>query len=335
MVYKIALFEGDKNDATLYYLDIIKDAIQLAGNDVEYIDSLYSINYDDIVVEITPKAYWKIRKLNKAKRKIHWFQGVTPEEVDFYEMPWIKKLLSKIRYSIFERMILKRSDFNFFVSNTMLSHYKQKYGYNKNNYFVMPCFNQPLLDKAFYDEKYLRPTFVYTGNLAKWQCFEPMVALFLQIKKNLPNATLAIYTKDSERAKVILSKYGVEAEIKYVPYQQLSEEIMQYKYGFILREDNIVNNVATPTKMNSYLASGIIPIYTDVVGAYKENLSGLYYAVPVKTDNKGIEKLYELEKQIIKSCDVLNEYKAVFDSYYNKQKYVEQIAKVITKLEKR
>lgn len=334
-MFKILLQDGDKNDATSFYLDIIKEAIELSNNDVAYITSLNDIDKGDDIVGITPKAYWEIKRQRKANLIIHWFQGVTPEEVDFYEMPWIKKALSKIRYSILERMILKNSNLNFFVSNTMLLHYRKKYGYLNDNNYIMPCFNQPLLDTAFYDEKYSKPSFVYTGNLAKWQCFEPMVALFKQIKDRLPEATLTIYTKEADKAQVLLNKYGVEAEIKYVPYQQLSEEIKRYKYGFILREDNVVNNVATPTKMNSYLASGIIPIYTNVVGAYKEHLGGLKYAVPIETDNKGIERLFELEKQIIKSSEVFNEYKAVFDSYYNRQCYVEEIAEVISKMKSR
>lgn len=331
-MFKLALFEGDKNDATLFYLGIIKEAVEQNGFNVEIVESLSDINNEDIVLVINPKAFWNVKHHLEDNSMIYWFQGVVPEEVDFYEMPWIKKLLSKIRYTILERIILKQSDFNFFVSNTMLSHYKKKYGYKKTNYFVMPCFNQPLLETAFYDEKYTKPSFVYTGNLAKWQCFEPMVALFAHIKKQLPDATLSVYTQEFERAQTILKKYGVDATIKYVPYQQLSEEIKQYKYGFILREDNIVNNVATPTKMNSYLASGIIPIYTDVVGAYKENLGRLQYAVPVQPDNKGIEKLFEMEKQTIQAVDVLNEYKAIFDSYYNRKLYVEQIAEVLSKL---
>ena len=333
-MYKILLQDGDKNDATSFYLDIIKDAIILSNNSVDYITSLDDIKMGDDVIGITPKAYWDIKKQKRAHQILHWFQGVTPEEVDFYDVYWLKKLLSKMRYAILEKQILKHSDFNFFVSNTMLLHYRKKYGYSGNNYFVMPCFNQPLLETAFFDEKYSKPSFVYTGNLAKWQCFEPMVALFKQIKQQLPNATLTIYTKEDQKAQAILNNYGIDADIKYVPYQQLSEEIKQYKYGFILREDNVVNNVATPTKMNSYLASGIIPIYTDVVGSYKEHLSGLQYAIPVKTDNKGIEKLFELEKQTIQAVDVLHEYREVFDSYYNWQKYVEQIAEVISKLKK-
>lgn len=334
-MFKILLQDGDQNDATSFYLDIIKEAIELSNNNVVYITSLSDIKKGDDVIGITPKAFWNIIKQKKANLILHWFQGVTPEEVDFYEMPWLKRKLSKIRYSILERMILKNSDLNFFVSNTMLLHYRKKYGYSKNSNYIMPCFNQPLLEKAFYDEKYSRPSFVYTGNLAKWQCFEPMVTLFQQIKRELPCATLSIYTKDSQRAQVILKKYGVEAEIKYVPYQQLSEEIKKFKYGFILREDNIVNNVATPTKMNSYLASGIIPIYTDVVGAYKEHLSGLKYAVPIGVDNNGIERLFALEKQIIKSEEVLKEYQKVFNSYYNRQRYVEEIAEIISKTKKR
>lgn len=334
-MFKILLQDGDQNDATSFYLDIIKEAIELSNNNAVYITSLSDIKKGDDVIGITPKAFWNIIKQKKANLIIHWFQGVTPEEVDFYEMSWMKKALSKIRYSILERIILKNSDLNFFVSNTMLLHYKKKYGYTKRNNYVMPCFNQPLLEKAFYDEKYSRPSFVYTGNLAKWQCFEPMVALFKQIKDHLPEASLTIYTMESDKAQTILDKYRIEAAIKYVPYQQLAEEIKKYKYGFILREDNVVNNVATPTKMNSYLASGIIPIYTDVVGAYKENLSGLKYAVPIDINNKGVEKLYELEKQSIQSIDVLNEYKLVFDTYYNRDQYVAEIAEVISKMKSR
>ena len=219
-MYRILLQDGDKNDATSFYLDIIKDAIELSNNKVEYITSTGDIKKGDNVIGITPKAYWAIKRCNKANIIIHWFQGVTPEEVDFYVMPWIKKVLSKLRYSILEYIILKRSNYNFFVSNTMLSHYQKKYGYDKDNYYVMPCFNQPLLEKAFYDDKYLKPSFVYTGNLANWQCFEPMVALFMQIKKTLSNATLTIYTKESERAQEILNKYGVKhnKETKLLPH---------------------------------------------------------------------------------------------------------------------
>lgn len=326
---KLLLFPGDKNDATTFYLEIIRDSLSKCGLSATFVESVSDITKGDTVVCIIPKSFWSVIRHDRNANILYWFQGVVPEEISYYNYSWIKKIVNKLAYTLMEFIILRKSRFNLFVSEAMTSHYKRKYGYNNDNYFVMPCFNQALNINAFNDSKYQTPSFVYTGNLAKWQCFEPMIILFSRIKKQIPQATLTIYTKDQDDARTILLKYGVSAEIKYVPYLQLAEEIKQYKYGFILRENNVVNNVATPTKMNSYLASGIIPIYTDVVGAYKENLSTLKYAVPLSVDNQGLEKLFQLEKMIISGDDVLADYKPVFDHYYNREKYVTELAKRI------
>lgn len=199
----------------------------------------------------------------------------------------------------------------------------------------MPCFNQKLELSAFNDEKYSKPTFVYAGNLAGWQCFSETIQLFKRIKEKIPEAELTIYTKEQEDAKQILRKYQVNATVKYVPYQQLNKELQQYKYGFIIREDIDVNNVATPTKMNSYMAVGIIPIYTNVVGAFKKNLSHLEYTVPlnistqkVDVDKLDLQKLYDLENKKIKVEEVLNEYNRVFEIFYLEEYYIEKIRKI-------
>lgn len=328
-MFKIYLLKEDLNDATSFYLEIIKDSIRKANFYVEVTDSIKEIRKDDIVVCIVPKAFWEIYKKYPTMKILYWFQGIVPEEIDFYNYSYIKKIISKVRYTLLEIMILRKSTINFFVSNSMRNHYKKKYAYNKENFIVMPCFNQTIFKDAFYDEKYNTPTFVYTGSLAKWQCFEQTINLFKKIKEIIPSARLTIYTKEQDKAKYILEKYNVEAEIKYVPYQKISEELRNFKYGFILREDNIVNNVATPTKMSSYLANGIIPIYTDVVGSYKENLTNLKYSIPITTNYDGLEKLYNIERNKINSLDVYNDFSHVFSMYYNRDYYVNLIAEYL------
>ena len=331
-MFRIVLLKGDRNDATSFYLDIIRDAIIRAGDIVEYIENISDIHLGDNVVTITPKAFWMVKESRKTKLILHWFQGVAPEEVSFYTYAIWKKLLMRKVYSWLEYFTLRKSDFNFFVSNGMMQHYARKYGYMNNNYFIMPCFNQSLLLDAFTDEKYERPTFVYTGSLSKWQCFEPMLLLYKKIKARLPLATLTIYTKEREKAIFLLRKYDVDAEIKYVSYQQLAMELKEYKYGFILRENNIVNNVATPTKMNSYLASGVIPIYTDVIDDYRKNLSCLEYVIPLGIDNSGIEKLFSFECDKMRGKDVLKDYENIFMKYYNRDLYVDKISMQIRNL---
>ena len=323
------LLKEDINDATAYYISILKDGIEKAGQDVDFVEDLSAVRKNDYVVCIVPKTFWRVLKNTRRTKTIFWFQGVTPEEVDFYDFPFIKRQLSKLRYTFLEWLILNTSVFNFFVSNTMLWHYQRKYGYKRNNWLVMPCFNQKILKSAFSNTKYQEPSFVYTGSLANWQCFEPAVQLFKEIQGKIGRASLTIYTKEKDKAIRILEKYNIDATIKYVPYQQLSDELKHFKYGFIIREDNTVNNVATPTKMNSYLANGIIPIYTDIVGAYKENLNCLRYAIPLSVDNTGLDKLFELESQRISGDDVYEDYKKIFYKYYNREFYVNKIAETL------
>ena len=221
---------------------------------------------------------------------------------------------------------LRHSDWHFFVSEAMLSFYRKKFFYRGNNNFIMPCFNQLLNKEAFINEKYEKPTFVYAGSMDGWQCFEKTVQIFKEIKNYVPNATFTVLTAQQDIAKGILNKYGVEASFNYVPHDKVNEELRKYKFGFIIRDDNPVNNVATPTKMNSYLANGIIPVYTDVVGAFKQNLQGLKYAIPLTIKGDGLSKLYEFEKSDMLASDVYDDYKQLFDSYYSRERYIKAIA---------
>ena len=148
------LLKEDINDATAYYISILKDGIEKAGQDVDFVEDLSAVRKNDYVVCIVPKTFWRVLKNTRRTKTIFWFQGVTPEEVDFYDFPFIKRQLSKLRYTFLEWLILNTSVFNFFVSNTMLWHYQRKYGYKRNNWLVMPCFNQKILKSEFSKTKY-------------------------------------------------------------------------------------------------------------------------------------------------------------------------------------
>lgn len=313
-------------DATLYYMDIIKQSAIHAGE-----EAVYGYDFNESkgrdVVTLAPPAL--PRALKKGAKSVSvWFQGVDGIEYLHYgKCNLFKKIERYLVLSIYEWIALKKSSLNFFVSQRMLEHYRKKYGYKKNNYVIMPCFNDSLNESSFYDDKYKKPTFVYAGNLAKWQCFPQMIDLYKTIKYRLPNAELTIYTSDQEEAKKILQDKGVDAIVKYVPYSQLAEEIKKFKYGFLIREDDIVNNVATPTKMCNYLANGIIPIFSNVIGDFKDKLKDLKYAIPLGCNYEGVEKLYELEKEAINAQDVKEDFKRIFEEYYSKEYYVDLIAK--------
>lgn len=328
-MYKIYVIKESFNDATSFYIQIIEDAIKLAGFEVERINDVRAIKRDDVVITVGNKMFYDARKRH-PKAQINWFQGVAPEEVKYSNKSKILKGIYYLGHTFFERYALKHASLSIMVSDTMRNHYSKKYGFNSAS-FIMPCFNTPLNLDAF-KNKFSVPSFVYAGNLAGWQCFEETVCLFRKIKETITSAKLTVYTQDQAEAAKILKKYGVEPDLRYVPYQQLSKEIQEFKYGFLIRKDDIVNNVATPTKMNTYLANAIIPIYSTVIGAFRDNLKELHYAVPVTSDEDCVCKIIDLENEDISSEDVLADYNTIFNKYYSREHYVAALAQKIKNL---
>ena len=99
-----------------------------------------------------------------------------------------------------------------------------------------------------------------------------------------------------------------------------------FKYGFLIRDNDPVNNVATPTKMSSYLASGVIPVFSDVIGDFKNVLSNNVYTVALDEKMNGLDRLYELEAKGFKAEDIADSFKSVFDTYYNEDQYVLELS---------
>ena len=333
MNFKVLLRKGDDNDATHEYINILKDAAAktIGATEIKSIYSVKEADSDDVLIIISPQAIIANKLFLTYKHKfIYWFQGIVPEEIVFmFDGSYTKIKAKAFRYA--EKFILKNAHQILFVSEKLRQHYKNKYGYNKDNYIIMPCFNQALNESAFSETKYKKPTFIYAGSMAQWQCPDEMIRLFSKIKKQIPDATFTILTADQEKARELLLQNKTEAEVKYIPLKELPTEMAKYKYGFLLRENMIINEVSTPTKMNSYMASGVIPIFSDVIGDFKNVFNTSNYAIACDNDhNKIIEQIIKIEHTCIDYQVVLKEYRDIFDSYYNRNMYVSLIAKKLS-----
>lgn len=325
-MYKILLRKDEKNDATDYYVGIIKKHLEYVGRRVEIVNSVDNIEKTDDVLVITAKAFFFVWLKNPKQRVSIWFQGIVPEEAMLvFEHTFLSKYVRKFYNEIWEKIALKYAKNIFFVSKAMLKHYQKKYGYKKNNYFIMPCFNQKLNKEAFNQEKYFSPTFLYAGSLSKWQCIDRTLIIFKKVQQQIPNAKLFLFTSEKEKAKFIVQQYDIKnVSIDYATYNELNERIKNIKYGFLVRDNNSVNNVATPTKMNGYLANGIIPVYSNVIEDFEENLKS-QYLVTGDTDEELVSKIISFEQRRLNSSDIYNEYSLFFREYYNEKYYIQNI----------
>lgn len=319
------------NDATEFYIDIIKKGFEEANFSVVVKNDIKDISRSDkYIFTIEAKHFFILKLKFPSSRIINWFQGVVAEEAFWTTGSYARKYV----WHFYEWFALKFSFYNFFVSNAMVDYYKNKL--NSDNYFIMPCFNKQYNPEIWYEKKIASPTFVYAGSLAKWQCFEETVQLYKIIEENIPGSFFTILTKEKDKAKIIVEKYNLNNfDIRYVDLDKLDKELLKHRYGFLVRSDHIVNNVATPTKMNSYLSAGIIPIYSDVIFDFnynfKENSSLIsfnnkesYYNVVNKIQNN--ERTIKLDNFENFKSD-LND---IFKKYYNRKYYESQISELVS-----
>lgn len=118
------------------------------------------------------------------------------------------------------------------------------------------------------DDKELK--LAYIGGASKWQNLELMLDICDYLGQNY-NVKLLVITLEKD---AFLKKLTHERKVKY-SYEVISSDqskvpelIRGSHFGFLLRENLILNRVASPIKFCEYLNSGVIPILTNYVGDY-------------------------------------------------------------------
>jgi hypothetical protein len=311
------------NDATSYYSNLIKIAFEQSNfNVIVYEDLNFKYSDKDFFFVIRVRDYFNLFLKTRSFKIIHWHQGIGPEQIMLIHGFSIKSKITAFLLSVVEFFQLRFSYFNFYVSEEMIRHYSRKYFFKIVDFCIIPCYNKNLSKESFETNK-IKNSFVYAGSLYHWQCFDKTLETFSLIEKEIEDASLYILTNELEESKRMIKKYGIKnVQTYYVNIDDLDKELSKFQYGFLLREDDIINGVATPTKMNSYLAAGIIPIYTDVVDSFKHNIDLKEFGIKLKnmTEINQIPRLikenYEIDyKRFFQVC--LENFENYYDDEYN------------------
>lgn len=325
----------ENSEVTGYYLDTIAAAFRAAGVPGEAVPS----DSCGAVVRHASRADWFVcsspleafRLLGRGITNIVlWCQGVIPEESYMRNGSAARRAL----LSLVERIALSRARFCLFVSSAMREHYERKYRLGfEGKCFVMPCFNTGLSSRAFQVAgKYDRPVFAYVGSLAKWQCFSETVELYRRIETRLEGSKLKVLTFSVDDATKALQRSGAKNyEVKRVSTDQVADELAEASFGFVIRRDDVVNRVATPTKISSYMSAGVIPVFSECLSSFSELAKGLDYALPVG-EEPDAEAIAEYCARKIDPESVLGEYSRVFDSYFSRGYYVERLSPMLGNL---
>jgi len=190
--------------------------------------------------------------------------GIVPEELAF-----LKKRLKSYLFKRLEENILKYNPYWVFVSESMKDHYKKMYKDIKGIvYPVLPITlgNDNEDEKLSLFRKMLGLNendivIIYTGNTQKWQNVKLIASIIA--KDENPLHKYILLTGEKNEFKKILTRERVDFSkviLESVDPSQLQLYYRLSHYGFILRDDHVLNAVACPTKLLEYMYYGIIPI---------------------------------------------------------------------------
>lgn len=185
--------------------------------------------------------------------------GVVPEECSFQGM-WLRSML----YDTVEKRIFKKLSYVITVSEEMISHFKDKYS-DKNSieYILKPIYSTNVIEKKASLPEELNSkdiNIVYSGNLQAWQNIELMV----QTIKKMDNPRYHFIILTQYPAKM-QQMFGNLMQSRHITVRSVyPEELSNYyefcEYGFILRDETLLNIVSAPTKMIEYLIFGLTPL---------------------------------------------------------------------------
>ncbi len=310
------------------YLDVIANALAAVGYECEYVKDLTGIDKRHLIVFPMGKDAFKYY-LKGYHRIILWQQGATGAES-------FMRHSSKFRRAVLNFMdcfAMRKAKMIFFVSRYMQEYYEKlaKTDFAHKAY-LMPCFNETADEELLARKDYAQKVFTYVGSLDLWQCFEETVAIYAEIEKRIPDAFFKVLTFQTEKAETILKQHGIRNySVACVPKEQVKSELEKATYGFIIRRDILVNRVATPTKISSYLSAGVLPIYSTCLRDFHAKAEGKAFACALNP-GEGVEGLVDFINGGVDKDTVVSEIKHLFDTYYSAENHVKNSTAMLQNL---
>lgn len=200
------------------------------------------------------------------KKVITDMHGVVPEELIFSGNTFLAML-----FAIIERVVIRRSFKIISVTNVMSKHFAFKYGRDTSQDLVIPIINinnlQCNIVKKPQDINKI-PLIIYAGGIAKWQ----NIPLMLEAVKKNSKVQYLFLTGNPEVMEKSAISVGLESlDIKSVSASKVFEYYKDADYGFILRDEHLLNRVACPTKVVEYMSTGVMPIVlSEEIGDLKD-----------------------------------------------------------------
>ena len=242
--------------------------------------------------------YNTLQPLLKTKtRYIIDLHGAVPEELIMMGDKRKAEQLQPI-----QQMVLNRASMVVCVSQAMCRYVQRQVG--DKDTAILPCTELNILDRNYSAQDAGKIRAVYTGGVQKWQNIS---LLHSAIEETSCFVDWTIYTPSPNEFYKgwKRGKKRSNLDVKSASHEEVMAALPSFDYGFLLRDEHVVNEVSCPTKMVEYLCAGVIPVLKSAkIGDFAD--LGMQYVNVDQFEKDKLSDVNERQRMIRKNYEVVN-----------------------------
>lgn len=256
-------------------------------------DKVAVICRGDLAAYVGSRAFSEMKQC----RVLYDNRGLAYEEsVMSHGDKWVHKRNREIKLQAMEYAKSHCDAYNF-VTNNMRNYLQDKYKFNSNlPYTIIPTlykvetvdFNE--LQKVQQREMWKESDYIitYVGSTAAWQSTTQLVDIIDRLSSLSENIRFMILTNgEIHEMDALKEKLKNRLIIKSVKHSEMKYYLSMSNIGIVIRDNNIVNRVAAPTKIAEYLTNGLKILYSGDIGIIEDLKSLLEKGTLIEYKNDG------------------------------------------------
>ncbi len=283
--------------------------------------------------QMLPKLLWVFRIFAPKARLIFDCHGAVAEESEYQGRPVSDvKAIKKM-----ERDSTRKVDYIVCQSSAMKKYIHDEYGVDEDRICVYRCGVDTCLFKINGKREEVRDylgiaddevLFVYSGGIDKWQRVGDSIDIYEKYHKENSKSKFLILTMEEERLMELFKEKNIENDGSYIvtslPFQKVPDYLNACDVAFLLRDNHVMNAVASPTKLAEYMACGL-PVITSVVARSWIDEDGLQNCI--LEDSITIQEIDNLIKTVNRQAvtDYASNNLSLLVDYTNLSDFVERI----------
>ena len=207
-------------------------------------------------------------------------------------------------YNLEKRAVLE-TDYRISVSNKLLNYWYREFNYKSKDHVVIPSscsnnYNNKVLDREDLNISENSILVVFSGSISKWHSYSKMISDFTKILNKNPRVNLLFLSKLNSHIALIKNKFAERVFVFWVDPKDVFPYLNIADYGYVVREDSITNQVASPVKVAEYLSCGLKVLISKNLGDYSEIIEKNDLGYIIRNDNTiNLEKVNAFDKEKI------------------------------------